>query len=136
MKSLGEKNDFSHTCCTHCQHLHVMENPFKKSLKNDPTSSKIQVFGEPVLGLLFRGGPDSSFFASWLSKNGLGSFFFASWSILGNFWGPNMASTSALKWLENRSYLKIGLGWPPGGLREAFWSDLGSILAAPGASPA
>ena len=28
------------------------------------------------------------------------------------------------------------LGWPPGGLREPFWSDFGSILAAPGASPA
>ena len=26
-------------------------------------------------------------------------FFFGSWSFLGNFWGPNMASTSALKWL-------------------------------------
>ena len=109
---------------------------FQKHSKNDQQSLKIQAFGERVLALLLGGGPKSSFFASWLSKNCLGSFFFASWSIFGNFWGPNMASTSALKWLENRSYLKIGLGWPPGGLREPFWSDVVSILGVPGASRA
>ena len=85
--------------CVPCKQLHVMQNPLQKTTKNDQTSSKINVFCEPVLGSLLRGGPESSFFASWLSKNCLRSFFFASCWILSNFWGPNMASTSTLKWL-------------------------------------
>ena len=109
---------------------------FKKWSKNVQKSYKIKPFGDPVLGLLLGGGPESSFFASWLSKNCLGTFFFASWSILGNFWGPNMASTSTLKWLYNRHFVEMASGRRPGGLREPFWSDFGSILAAPGASPA
>ena len=89
-------------CCIFCvprKQVMVMQPVLKKWSKSGPKSSKIDAFwGTCQLPLLGR-GPNSSFFASWLSKSGLGSFFFGSWSFLGNFWGPNMASTSALKWL-------------------------------------
>ena len=76
MKSLGEKNDFSHTCCTHCQHLHVMENPFKKSLKKmTPNRLKSRFLASLFWAFFFEGVPIHHFSPLGYRKTVLEVFF-------------------------------------------------------------
>ena len=91
-----------------CFYLHFLlprerPLPLGKSLKNVPKSVQNQLqnplFGGSVFGSMLGGLQKRPGTMKILTKTHLRTFLGGSWWILPNFWPPNMASHSALKWL-------------------------------------